>query len=733
MQAYFQYDSKKTGGITISHLRFGDKPIKSSYYITQADFVACHNQSYIIKGYKMVRDVKKGGIFLINCQWSDEELDRYLPAIAKKYIAENEIKVYTINAVAIAQRIGLGKRTSTVLQSAFFKLANVLPVDEAVRYMKEKATQKFAKKGQDIVDMNCKAIDEGCNSIHEVKIPASWANPPLDPPKKEAVGSGKLAAVVKNLMEPINLMDGDSLPVSAFTNMADGQFEIGSAAFEKRGAAVSVPQCDQAKCIQCSLCSFVCSHATIRPFLLDEKEMQAAPANLVAADTRPKAGKYKFTISVSTLDCTGCGECVTVCPVDALSMVPLESRLEQQPIFDYLVAHVTKKDDSGFNDLTPKGSQFNQPLLEFSGACAGCAETAYARLVTQLFGEQMYISNATGCSSIWGGPAASCPYTAHRDSGKGPAWSNSLFEDNAEHGLGLYLGQKHIRDTLIEELAGLASGAQADDALKEAIARFMETKNNTRENRIPAEKLIAALEACAAPEAKKILLQKEFLAKKSVWIMGGDGWAYDIGYGGLDHVLASGEDINIMVFDTEMYSNTGGQLSKASNIGEVCQFAAAGKDIGKKSLAELAMTYGYVYTAQLALSANPAQTIKAIAEAEAYNGPSLLICYAPCELHGIKGGMNHCQDVLKSAVKSGYWNLFSFNPELKMQGKNPFTLSSRAGDGSYQDFLNNETRYSALKRKFPERGELLFAKNEQSASDRFKHLQRLVELYKPAE
>ena len=733
VQAYFQYDSKKTGGITISHLRFGDKPIKSSYYITQADFVACHNQSYIIKGYKMVQDVKKGGSFLINCLWSDEELDKNLPAAAKKYIADNQIKLYTINAVAIAQRIGLGKRTSTVLQSAFFQLANVLPAEEAIRYMKEKVTQKFAKKGQDIVDMNCKAIDEGCNNIHEVQVPASWANPEADAPKPELNGTGKVVSLVKNLMEPINLMDGDSLPVSAFKDMADGQFEIGTAAFEKRGAAVSVPRCDQGKCIQCSLCSFVCSHATIRPFLLDENEMKAAPENLVAADTRPKPGKYKFTISISTLDCTGCGECLTVCPTNALEMQPLESCMEQQPVFDYLVANVTKKEDAGFNDLTPKGSQFNKPLLEFSGACAGCAETAYARLVTQLFGEQMYITNATGCSSIWGGPAASCPYTVNQESGKGPAWSNSLFEDNAEHGLGMHLGQKHIRDALIAKLEALASSGKADDALKEAITRFMETKNNTRENIVPTEKLITALEKCNLPEAKDILDQKEFLGKKSVWIMGGDGWAYDIGYGGLDHVLASGEDINVMVFDTEMYSNTGGQLSKASNVGEICQFAASGKDIGKKSLAELAMTYGYVYTAQLALSANPGQTIKAIAEAEAYNGPSLLICYAPCELHGIRGGMNHCQDVLKSAVKSGYWNLFSFNPELKAQGKNPFTLSSRAGDGSYQDFLNNETRYSALKRKFPERGELLFARNEKFATDRFKHLQRLVELYKPAD
>ena len=734
IQAYFQYDSKKTGGITISHLRFGDKPIRSPYYINQADLVACHNQSYIVKGYKMVQDVKPGGTFLVNCQWSDEELGNHLNAAAKKYIADNNIKVYTVDAVDIAGKIGLGKRTSTVLQSAFFKLANVLPPDEAIAYMKEKVVAKFSKKGQDIVDMNCKAIDAGAGALHEVAVPESWKNPAPDAPKAPLQGEAKTVEMVEKLMEPIALMDGDSLPVSAFANCADGQFELGASAYEKRGTAVMVPQWDPAKCIQCNNCAFVCSHATIRPYLLDEAEAAAAPAGTKLADTKPKAGKYKFCMSVSPLDCMGCGECVTVCPTKAIQMVPQETQVaDQQPVFDYMVAKVSKKDDAGMNPLTPKGSQFNQPLLEFSGSCAGCAETSYARLITQLFGEHMYISNATGCSSIWGGPAATCPYTVNKDSKKGPAWANSLFEDNAEHGLGMYIGQKYIRDSLIAKIEEMAKSDKASDDFKAAAAKYIETKNSTLGNVEPCKALIAELEKAAAagcPTAPEILAKKDYLSKKSVWIMGGDGWAYDIGFGGLDHVLASGEDVNVMVFDTEMYSNTGGQASKASNIGEVCQFAAAGKEVAKKSLAEIAMSYGYVYVAQIALGANPAQAVKAIAEAEAYPGPSLIIGYAPCELHGVKGGMNHCQDEMKAAVKAGYWNLFSFNPALKAEGKNPFTLSSKPGDGSYQAFLANETRYSSLARKFPDRAADLFAKSEAAAQARFDHLQKLVELYK---
>jgi pyruvate-ferredoxin/flavodoxin oxidoreductase len=734
IQAYFQYDSKKTGGVTISHLRFGDRPIRSTYYINQADFVACHNPSYVVKGYKMVQDVKPGGIFMINCQWTDEELDTKLNAAAKKYIADNKIQLYTINAIDKAMEIGMGKRTNTILQSAFFKLANVMPIDEAIEFMKAAAKKSYGKKGDAVVEMNYKAIDAGVDALHKVEVPASWSNPEADAPAEELSGRTEVVKMVKNLLNPIALMDGDSLPVSAFKDNADGQFEIGASAYEKRGTAVLVPEWDPTTCIQCNNCAFVCSHATIRPFMLSEDEVKAAPSNIKLADMKPKAGEYKYAMSVSPLDCMGCGECVTVCPVPekAIKMVPQETQLEEQPVFNYLVANVGKKPGMPA-DTTVKGSQFNQPLLEFSGSCAGCAETSYARLITQLFGEQMYISNATGCSSIWGGPAATCPYTVNKDSNKGPAWANSLFEDNAEHGFGMYLGQKVLREQVIAKLEKLAASDKATAELKTAIAKYLETKDITRENAADATALVAELEKAAAAGcelSEEVLEKKQYLAKKSVWILGGDGWAYDIGFGGLDHVLASGENVNVMVFDTEMYSNTGGQASKASNIGEVCQFAAAGKEIGKKSLAEIAMSYGYVYVAQIALGANPAQAVKVIAEAEAYNGPSLIIGYAPCELHGVKGGMNHCQDEMKAAVKAGYWNLFSFNPALKAEGKNPFTLTSKPGDGTYQDFLNNETRYTRLQRSFPDRAEKLFSDSEKAAKERYDHLLKLVELYK---
>ena len=733
IQAYFQYDSKKTGGITISHLRFGDNPIKSPYYINQADFVACHNPAYVIQGMKMVQDVKPGGVFMINCQWSDEELDHHLNAEAKRYIAENNIQLYTINAIDKAIEIGMGKRTNTILQSAFFKLADVMPIDEAVEYMKAAAKKSYSKKGDAVVEMNYKAIDAGVDAVHKVEIPDSWKNPTPDAPKAEKTGRPEVVKMVNDLLEPISKMDGDSLPVSAFKGIEDGQFETGASAYEKRGTAVTVPEWDAEKCIQCNNCAFVCSHATIRPFLLSDDEVKAAPSNIKLADMKPKAGEYKYTMSVSPLDCMGCGECITVCPTAAIAMKPQESQAAEQPVFDYLVANVGKK-DIGLSDITPKGSQFNQPLLEFSGSCAGCAETSYARLITQLFGEQMYISNATGCSSIWGNPAATSPYTVNKDSKKGPAWSNSLFEDNAEHGLGMEVGQKYLRDQAIASAKACAESDKASAELKAAFDKFMETKDNTKANVEPTAALIAELEKAAAagcPDAQAAIAKKDYLGKKSVWIFGGDGWAYDIGFGGLDHVLASGENVNVMVFDTEMYSNTGGQASKASNIGEVCQFAAAGKEIGKKSLSEIAMSYGYVYVAQIALGANPAQAVKAIAEAEAYNGPSLIIGYAPCELHGIaKGGMNHCQDEMKKAVASGYWNLFSFNPALKAEGKNPFTLTSKAGDGTYQDFLNNEARYTRLIKPFPERAERLFKESEEAAKARFEHLEKLVELYK---
>ncbi len=737
IQAYFQYDSKKTGGITISHLRFGDNPIKSPYYINQADFVACHNPAYVTQGMKMVQDVKPGGVFMINCQWTDEELGHHLNAEAKKYIYDNKIQLYTINAIDKAIEIGMGKRTNTILQSAFFKLADVMPIDDAIKFMKEAAKKSYSKKGDAVVEMNYKAIDAGVDAIHKVEVPDSWANPEADAPKEAKTGRPEVVKLVNDLLEPISKMDGDSLPVSAFKDYADGQFETGASAYEKRGTAVMVPEWDPAACVQCNSCAFVCSHATIRPFILSADEVTAAPANIKLADSKHAVDTtMKYTMSVSPLDCMGCGECVTVCPKagEAIKMVPQESQSAEQPVFDYLVANVGKKEIKPALVETPIGSQYNQPLLEFSGSCAGCAETSYARLITQLFGEQMYISNATGCSSIWGNPAATSPYTVNKDSKKGPAWCNSLFEDNAEHGLGMYIGQKYIREQAIEMIEEMAASDKASAEFKAAVAKYIETKDDTKANTPATEALVAELEKAAAdgcPTAPQVLAKKDYLAKKSVWIFGGDGWAYDIGYGGLDHVLASGENVNVMVFDTEMYSNTGGQASKASNIGEVCQFAAAGKEIGKKSLSEIAMQYGYVYVAQIALGANMAQALKVIKEAEAYNGPSLIIGYAPCELHGIaKGGMNHCQDEMKKAVKAGYWNLFSFNPALKAEGKNPFTLTSKEGDGSYQEFLNNEARYTRLVKPFPERAERLFTKSEEVAKERYEHLQKLVELYK---
>ncbi len=728
VQAYFQYDSKKTGGITISHLRFGDEAIRSPYYINQADFVACHNPSYVNQGMKMVQDVKPGGVFMVNCQWSDEELAHHLNAEAKKYIYDNDIQLYTINAIDKAIEIGMGKRNNTILQSAFFKLADVMPIDEAIGFMKAAAKKSYAKKGDHVVEMNYKAIDAGVDAIHKVDVPASWANPEADAAPAPLAGLPGIVKQVRELMEPIARMDGDSLPVSAFTAIADGEWEQGASAYEKRGTAVSVPEWDAAKCIQCNQCAFVCSHATIRPFMLSADELAAAPACTKSADNKPKPTEYKYVMAVSPLDCMGCGECVTVCPTKAITMVSQESQAAEQEVFDYCVANISKKDGM-MAPTTVKGSQFEQPLLEFSGSCAGCAETSYARLITQLFGEKMYISNATGCSSIWGGTAAISAYTVNKDSGMGPAWCNSLFEDNAEHGLGMYIGQKAVRENALKALAAMADGASAE--FTAAYEAFLATKEDTTANAAPTAALIAVLEAMGTPEAMAVLEKKQFLGKKSVWIFGGDGWAYDIGFGGVDHVLASGENVNIFVFDTEMYSNTGGQASKASNIGEVCQFAAAGKELKKKSLSEIAMSYGYIYVAQIALGANPNQAIKAIAEAEAYNGPSLIIGYAPCELHGIKGGMTNCQNVMKAAVEAGYWNLFTFNPALKAEGKNPFTLSSKPGVmDKYQAFLKNESRYSRLSIAFPDRAEDLFEKNQKAAEDRYDHLLKLVELYK---
>ena len=734
IQAYFQYDSKKTSGITISHLRFGDAPIKSPYYINKANFVACHNKSYLNK-YDMVQDVKPGGTFLLDCDWSVEELGEKLPAAVKKYLANNNINFYIIDGTGIARnRIGNGKVKNTVLQSAFFSLANILPKEDAIEYMKKMAYKSYIKKGQAIVDLNYNAIDAGADAYVKVDVPADWANCADDAPAAAKTGPrADLVDFVNKVAVPVGHMRGDSLPVSAFENIADGTFPQGTSAYEKRGVAVVVPEWNPENCIQCNTCAFVCPHATIRPFALNADELAAAPAGTKIADKNIVKTDYKFTMAISPLDCMGCTLCAKVCPVNAkaakdgtdkyaLKMVSQESQKDQQAPWDWAVANVSEKPEL-FTTANVKGSQFKQPLLEFSGSCAGCAETSYARLITQLFGERMYISNATGCSSIWGGSAPATPYTVNKESGHGPAWANSLFEDNAEHGLGIYLGQKTIRERLIGKIEGMMASDKASEEFKAAAAKFLETKNDGKTNGAATEALIVELEKAAAegcPVAPAILAEKDYLAKKSVWIFGGDGWAYDIGFGGLDHVLASGEDVNVMVFDTEVYSNTGGQASKASNIGQVAQFAAAGKAIGKKDLAAIAMSYGYVYVAQIAMGTPQAmaQTLKALAEAEAYNGPSLIIGYAPCEMHSIKGGMANCQDEMRKAVEAGYWNTFRYNPLLKAEGKNPFILDSKAPTADYVEFIKGEARYTRLMQQFPERAEKLFAKAAETAKER---------------
>jgi pyruvate-ferredoxin/flavodoxin oxidoreductase len=730
VQAYFQYDSKKTGGVTISHLRFGDHEIKSPYYINKADFVACHNPSYITKGFKMVQDVKPGGVFMINCEWTPEELSHHLDASAKRYIARNNIQLYTINAIDLAIKIGMGKRNNTILQSAFFSLAKIMPEEDAIRYMKEKAKASYMKKGEDVVEMNYKAIDLGATAYVKIDVPADWADAVDEAPAKELTGRPATVKMVRDILTPVDKMDGDSLPVSAFVDHADGSFELGASAYEKRGVAVSVPEWDSAKCIQCNQCAYVCPHATIRPFALTADELAAAPAQTKAVDFKVGAGKgvYKFSMAISPLDCMGCGVCTHVCPVGALTMQPLESQEDQQPVFDYMVAKVAEKKE--LQDFTVKGSQFRQPMLEFSGSCAGCAETSYARLITQLFGDHMMISNATGCSSIWGGPAATSPYTVNKE-GKGPAWANSLFEDNAEHGLGMYLGQKKIRDDLAEDIRYIAENGK-DPAKVAAAKKYLETYNDGEANQTATAEFLAVMEAkpaCDCERYQRVMANKDFLNKKSCWIFGGDGWAYDIGFGGLDHVLAQDEDVNVFVFNTEVYSNTGGQASKASNIGQVAQFAAAGKELKSKSLAEIAMSYGYIYVAQVAMGANPAQTIKAIKEAEAYHGPSLIIGYAPCEMHSIKkGGMTNCQGEMKRAVDCGYWNLFRYDPSAEK----PFALDSKEPAGGYRDFLMNEARYARLTNEFPDRAEELFAKSEDNAKARYEHLLKLKKLYDEA-
>ena len=732
IQSYFQYDSKKTGGVTVSHLRFGDKPIKSPYYINKADFVACHNPSYIVKNFPMVQDVKPGGIFLINCQWDFEELNKHLHADAKRYIAKNNVQLYTINAIDLAVKVGMGKRTNTILQAAFFALANVLPKDEAVKYMKDAAEHSYMKKGMDVVQKNWDAIDAGAGALVKIDVPADWANATEEAHVEHLEGPEKTVAMVRNIMEPVGRMNGDSLPVSAFVDYADGTFQQGAAAYEKRGVSVTVPEWTAETCAQCNQCAYVCPHATIRPYTLNAEEAAAAPEGTKMVDHKMSKGKYKYALAVSPLDCMGCSVCVSVCPTKSLKMVGQESQLGEQKVFDYMVKEVTVKSDVAGTDNVIK-SQYLKPYLEFSGSCAGCAETSYARLVTQLFGNRMYVSNATGCSSIWGGPAATSPYCMDKN-GKGVAWANSLFEDNAENGYGMYLGQKVLREKYIEAVKELIAVPYVDEDIAAAGKEFLDTVNDGEKNSAAAEKLIAAINAnpsvptceCDACKlARKVLEGKNYLAKKSVWIFGGDGWAFDIGFGGLDHVLASGEDVNVFVFNTEVYSNTGGQASKASNIGQVAQFAAAGKEIKSKSLAEIAMTYGYVYVAQVAMGANMAQTLKAIKEAEAWHGPSLIIGYSPCEMHSIKGGMANCQLEMKKAVDCGYWNLFRYNPAAEK----PFSLDSKEPKGGYQDFLKNEARYARLATAFPERATELFEKNEENAKARYEHLLKLKALY----
>ena len=743
IQAYFQYDSKKTSGITISHLRFGDKPIKSPYYINKANFVACHNSSYL-KKYDMVSDIKPGGTFLLDCSWDAQGLEENLPANVKKYIAENDIKFYTIDATTIAtKKIGNAKVKNTVLQSAFFSLANILPKDEAIDYMKKAAYKSYIKKGQAIVDLNYAAIDAGSDAYVEVAVPEAWKGVAPDAPKAAYTSKrADLEKFVNSVVNPVNAMAGDSLPVSAFTDYVDGTFPQGSTASEKRGVAVYVPEWIPENCIQCNNCAFVCPHAAIRPFAMNEAEAAAAPEATKFTAKPVIKTTYKFSMAISPADCMGCTLCVKACPVTAkaekdgtdkkaIKMVLRETQLDQQAPWDYAVENVSEKEE--LINTTVKGSQFKQPLLEFSGSCAGCAETSYARLITQLFGERMYISNATGCSSIWGGSAPATPYTVNNKSGRGPAWANSLFEDNAEHGLGMYLGQKTIRARLIDKVAEMAESDKASDEFKAAAKAFIDTKDNGKANEAATKALIVELEKAAeagCPTAKEVLSEKDYLSKKSVWIFGGDGWAYDIGFGGLDHVIASGEDVNIMVFDTEVYSNTGGQASKASNIGQVAQFAAAGKAIGKKNLAEIAMSYGYVYVAQVAMGADMNQLLKALTEAEAYNGPSIVIGYAPCEMHGIKGTMQNCQLEMKRAVEAGYWQMFRYNPALKLEGKNPFSLDSKEPTASYVDFIKSENRYSRLAASNPDRAAELFAKAEAAAKAKYERLTKFTELYK---
>ena len=726
-QAYFSYDSKKSGGITQSHLRFGKKPIRSTYLVKTANFVACHKQEYVHL-YDMVSDLLPGGTFLLNTVWTPEELEEQLPASIKRQLAQKNINFYTINGTDIAKEIGLGNRINTVLQAAFFKLANIIPIEQAVEYMKAAITKSYGKKGDTILNMNYAAVDKGVDGAVKIEVPASWANA-VD---GEAKAERPKTQFVKNVVDPMNAQEGDKLPVSVFNGREDGTFPCGTAAYEKRGVAVDVPEWQPDKCIQCNQCSYVCPHASIRPFLLTEEEAAAAPEGFVTVAPKglKNAEGLKFRVQVSSLDCLGCGSCAEVCPAPgkALIMKPIATQEVEIENWDYAVQKVAPKVNP-LNKGTVKGSQFEQPLLEFSGACAGCGETPYAKLVTQLFGDRMYVANATGCSSIWGGSAPSMPYTVNKD-GRGPAWANSLFEDNAEYGLGMLSAVKQMRNGLKDKLETLKG---IDASVADVVDKWIETMNDGDASREASEALLAKLAEYAGSDAEAknivayVLENQDQLVKKSQWVFGGDGWAYDIGYGGLDHVLASGEDINVLVFDTEVYSNTGGQSSKATPTGAVAQFAASGKRIKKKDLGMMAMSYGYVYVAQVAMGADKNQLVKALVEAEKYQGPSLIIAYAPCINHGLKGGMAGAQTEIKRAVDAGYWHMYRFNPELKAQGKNPFILDSKEPKDSFRDFLLSEVRYSALQRTFPEAAEELFRQCEEDAKARLESYKRLAE------
>ena len=735
-QAYFDYDSKKSGGVTMSHLRFGKKPIKSTYLIHKANFVACHNPSYVNK-YNMVQELVDGGTFLLNCSWDMEGLEKHLPGQVKAFIADHNIKFYTIDGIKIGKEIGLGGRINTVLQSAFFKLASIIPEEEAIDLMKKAAKATYGRKGDKIVQMNYDAIDAGAKQVVEIEVPESWKSCEDEGLFTPEVKGGKddVVAFVKNIQSKVNAQEGNTLPVSTFTDYADGSTPSGSAAYEKRGIAVDIPVWQSENCIQCNRCAYVCPHAVIRPVALTEDELAKAPEGTKAIDMIGMPG-MKFTMTVSAYDCTGCGSCVNVCPgkkgEKALVMANMEENAAEQDIFDFgREIEVKPEVVAKFKPETVKGSQFKQPLLEFSGACAGCGETPYAKLITQLFGDRMYIANATGCSSIWGNSSPSTPYTMN-SKGQGPAWSNSLFEDNAEFGYGMLLAQKAIRKRLKEEVETVAASEQASAEVKAACQEYLDTFTCGITNGDATDKLVAALDGCDCDTCKDIVKNKDFLAKKSQWIFGGDVWAYDIGFGGVDHVLASGEDINIMVFDTEVYSNTGGQSSKATKTGATAQFAAGGKETKKKDLASMAMSYGYVYVAQIAMGGDFNQTVKAIAEAEAYPGPSLIIAYAPCINHGIKKGMSKAQTEEQLAVECGYWNNFRFNPAAEKGSK--FTLDSKQPkEEDYQAFLDGEVRYNALKRANPEKAARLFAKNEAEAMERYDYLSKLTDLYKVEE